>query len=384
MLAFVAEGFSSRLSFGLIGFAVPLLAFDLGLSLGQIGVLASLNTAVALLLKPAMGWVADRIGCKRSFVLAIILRSLVSLLLIGASAPWHLYAVRSLHGVATALRDPSVNSLIADAGGKTAVASSFAWYQTAKTLAGSLGKSLAGLLLAVTASRYPAVFAVAFALSAFPLLAVVRYVPDADRIESDVLPPPPPGGASPPVLPFAGLGMLVSGTASMLGSLFPILATEYGGLSEGQTGAVYLVSAGLALTGPAFGWLSDNVSHRLVLRVRSVANTVSSLVLIVSPTLAGFAVSRGLDDLGKAAFRPAWGAVMAHVASFDRSRRARSIAYLSMGEDAGDVAGPIVAGLLWGAFGAVPLLAVRAALAVITELYTVALEARLAVPDRAD
>jgi MFS family permease len=378
MLAFVAEGFSSRLSFGLIGFAVPLLAFRLGLSLGEIGLLASLNTAVALFLKPAMGWVADRVGCKRSFILAIVLRSLVSLLLIGASAPWHLYAVRSLHGVATALRDPSVNSLIADAGGKTAVASSFAWYQTAKTLAGSLGKSLAGLLLAVTASRFPMVFAVAFALSAFPLVAVVRYVSDADRTEPAL--PPPTKVASSPVLPFAGLGMLVSGTASMLGSLFPVLATEYGGLSEGQTGAVYLVTAGLALSGPVFGWLSDNYSHRLVLRVRSVANTLSSLVLIVSPTLGGFAVSRGLDDLGKAAFRPAWGAVMAHVASFDRSRRARSIAYLSMGEDAGDIAGPVVAGLLWGAFGPVPLLAVRAALAVITELYTIALEARLAVP----
>jgi len=55
LLALVAEGFASRLSFGLVGFALPLYARGLGLSLAAIGVLASLNTIVALVLKPVMG-----------------------------------------------------------------------------------------------------------------------------------------------------------------------------------------------------------------------------------------------------------------------------------------------------------------------------------------
>ena len=64
--ALVAEGFLSRLSFGIIGFTVPLYAYRLGLGLAEIGLLASLNTVVALALKPIMGAVADRVGRKRA------------------------------------------------------------------------------------------------------------------------------------------------------------------------------------------------------------------------------------------------------------------------------------------------------------------------------
>jgi MFS family permease len=76
MGAIVAEGFLSRLSFGIVSFALPLYAVrELGLSLAVVGVLVSLNLVVALLLKPAMGALADRFGLKRSFTASIALRA---------------------------------------------------------------------------------------------------------------------------------------------------------------------------------------------------------------------------------------------------------------------------------------------------------------------
>src|SRR3712207_8699104 len=49
LLAIVAEGFFSRLSFGLVTFALPLYARDkFGLSLAEVGVLASFNMIVAI------------------------------------------------------------------------------------------------------------------------------------------------------------------------------------------------------------------------------------------------------------------------------------------------------------------------------------------------
>jgi len=144
LLALVTEGFASRLSFGLISFALPLYAHHLGLSLAEIGVLVSLNLTVALLLKPAMGWVADRLGLKQSLTAVIGLRSVIALLLAFAGSPWQLFAIRTAHGISIAARDPSVNALLAEHGGKRAVASAFAWYQTAKSVAGALGKALAG------------------------------------------------------------------------------------------------------------------------------------------------------------------------------------------------------------------------------------------------
>jgi MFS family permease len=385
LAAIVAEGFFSRLSFGLISFALPLYAYqELGLSLTAIGFLASLNLGVAIVLKPFMGSLADRVGMKPSFTVAIALRSVVSLLLVFATLPWQLFAIRGVHGVSIALRDPSANVILAEQGGKKAVASAFAWYQTAKSLAGTLGKAGAGVLLAVTASSFSAVFAIAFLLSALPVLIVARFVREPQAHEGPAAAVrqaegEAPDTAIPPprTLSFAGVGFLISGTAYMLANLFPILAVEYAGLTTAQAGLVYLIAPVVILTGPVFGWLSDNVSRKLVLSVRSVANVGSSVLYLVAPTFAGVAVARAVDDLGKAAFRPAWGALMAEVAGFDRRRRARMMGSMSAGEDAGEFAGPILAGFLWSTWGVPVLLAVRIALAVVTEIYTLVVTASL-------
>jgi MFS family permease len=385
MAAIVAEGFLSRLSFGILTFALPLYAFrELGMSLAAVGVLLSLNLVVALALKPAMGALADRVGLKRSFAASIGLRSVVSMLLVFAVLPWQLFAIRTIHGVSISLRDPSVFVLIADHGGKKAIASAFAWYQTAKSIAGALGKGAGGILLGLTASNFSLVFLIAFALSALPLVVVLRYVREprpheqgTTRAAAAQAPPdrePPEERSSrPPVLPFMGFGFLVSSTAYMLANLFPIFAVEYAGLTPAQAGIIYMVAASLALSGPFFGWLSDNVSRRLVLSVRSAANVVSSVIYLAAPNFAGLTVGRALDDMGKAAFRPAWGAMMAEVANFDKRRRARTMGAMSSGEDAGEIAGPILAGLLWSIWGVPALLGVRIGLAVVTEVYTVVL-----------
>jgi MFS family permease len=378
--AMVAEGFLSRLSFGIVSFALPLYALELGLGLTGIGVLLSLNLMVAIALKPVAGWAADRAGLKLSLTAAIALRSAVTVVLAVAAVPWQLFAARSLHGVSIAMRDPAVNALIAEGASKERIASAFAWYQTAKSVAGSLGKVLAGLAIAVTASSWSLVFGLAFLLSALPAYVVVRYVREPDRGLAGAEEAAPPAQAEraehepperrPGVMRFAGVGFAISSTGHMLSTMFPVLAVEYAGLSAAQAGLLYSVSAVVALSGPAFGWLSDNVSRRLVLQLRGAANVLSSALYLVAPGLAGFALGKAVDDAGKAAFRPAWGALMAHVSSFDRRRRAQLMGYMSAGEDAGEMAGPVLAGLLWGAFGAPALLVARMAMALGAEVYT--------------
>lgn len=404
--ALVAEGFFSRLSFGIISFVLPLYAYQLDLGLGEIGMLLGFNTVVAMALKVPLGWVADRLGYRPVLLVAIGLRSAVSLLLVFAAAPWQLFAIRGLHGVSIALRDPATASLIAVHGGKKRIASSFAWYQTAKGVAGSAGKGAGGLVLGLSGGDFSLSFLIAFALSALPLWVVVRYLHEppavgaapgraaADDPEVHFLVEAPPqasgslpadayaaapAAARPPVLAAALFGFLVTGTAYMMANLFPVLAIEHAGLTESQTGLIFLLAAGVTLTGPLFGWLSDTVSHRLVLAVRSVANIVSSAIYLVAPSFGGFATAKLTDDLGKAAFKPAWGALMARVAELDPRRRARAMSAVSLGEDAGEVAGPVVAGLLWSTWGIGALFGVRMLLAIATELYGAGLERRLGI-----
>jgi MFS family permease len=383
----IAEGFLSRLSFGILSFGVPIYARHLGLSLSEIGLLLSLHPIAEQSLKPVAGWAADRFGLKRSFVVAIAMRSLVALLLVFASRPWELYAIRVLHGMSESLRDPSVNALIAESGSPQTIASSFAWYATAKTVAGSLGKTAAGFLLTLTAYSFPKVFAVAFILSSLPLYVVARYVREPrgrdevvggePQTQEEPLAVEPGATATAPrksVLPFVALGFLIAGTANMLQNLFPILAIEYGGLTEAETGVIYAMTIPLVIiSGPMFGWLSDNISRRLVLLARGIFNILSSIIYITFPGFAGIATGKLADDLGKSAFRPAWGELMSTVSGLDRRRRARTIGYLGFGEGLGEIAGPLLAGVLWGVWGIPVVMAVRVLLALASEVYAVAL-----------
>jgi MFS family permease len=390
LLAIIAEGLLSRLSFGIIGFALPLYARHLGMSYTQIGILVSLNSAVALLFKPLLGWMGDRFGLKRTFVTSIAMRSLVSLLLAFAAGPWALYAIRSLYGVSMSLRDPSANGLIAELGGRKSIASAFAWYQTARQVANSLSKAFAGLLLAATASSFPVVFVVAFALSLLPVLLVILFVQEPATHEpipeTESVAHTERAGeaqAKPRVLPFVGFGFLVAGTAEMLSGLFPVIATEYAHLSKAQAGVIYTISTLAAIfAGPVFGWLADHVSRKLTLLIRSLANTFSSVLYLIEPSYIGIGIARSVDDMGKAAFRPAWGALMAQVSGADRKNRARTMSWLSMGEDAGGVAAPVLAGFLWNTWGIGALMLARILLAILTEAYALAIERRSHVPEQ--
>jgi MFS family permease len=389
LAALVCEGFFSRLAFGLVSFALPLYARSLGLSIAAIGFLVSFATVVSLLFKPVLGGVADHMGLRRALLVSLILRSLLSLAYTLVTLPWQLYAVRGFHGFSDSLRDPAVNALIAENGGKKAVASAFAWYQTAKMTAGAVGKSIAGVLLTMTAGGFGLTFGVAFGLSLLPAVAVLLLVPrdavaaptaSAAELAGAATSGSPP--ARPPVARYATLGFLIAGASSMLTSLFPILATEWAGLTTAQAGLLYLVTPALAFTGPLWGVLADRVSRSLVLSVRGIFNSVSALVYLFAPNLVGMWVGKSFDDLGKAAFRPAWGSLMADISSQDRRKRARIMGYLSAGEDAGGVVAPILAGLLWTGFGVPAALLGRVAFAVVAEGYTLWLEHRAPVRGR--
>jgi MFS family permease len=368
LTALVCEGFASRIAFGLLSFAVPLYGRSLGMSIAEIGVLASLEPVVAILLKPVLGRLVDRTGLRRSLLAGLVVRSVIGLGYVLARLPWHLYAIEGLHGASDAVRDPAVNALIATNGGDKAVSSAFAWYQTAKTTAGAAGRSIAGVLLTWAAGgSFGLTFTVAFALSLLPALPVLLLVP-----RDSAVPRPAPAvvpGNAPPVVRYAGLGFLVSGTSSMLTSLFPILATEYAHLTPAQAGGLYLVTPAFAFTGPLWGRLADRVSRPLVLAVRGIANAGSALLYLLAPTLAGIWVGKSIDDLGKAAYRPAWGSLMAEISSQDPSKRGRTMGYLTAGEDAGSVAAPLLASLLWTGFGVPAALLGRIGLALLTEAY---------------
>lgn len=385
MRVVVFEGFLSRLAFGIISFALPLCAHRMGMSLGMIGMLLSTNTAVAVLLKPALGMVIDRIGVRTSYVVAVALRTCVVLSLVFATTPAHLFLARGLHGVAIALRDPSSSTVLAALGGKKAVARRFAWFQTAKTVAGSAGGFTSGMLLTALGGDFRLTFAVSAVLSGLPMVLVLLGLrgPKVTGLvrKRDAKRQPMPAELRRMLLPYALLGAMMNGTAYLMSNLLPVLAVGYMGLSEAAASSLYVFAAAVSLSGPLWGWVADRVSLKLVLGVRAIGNIISSLVWLLFPSYPGLVAGKVADDIGKAAFRPAWGSVMARVAELDPARRSQTLAVMSTVEDLGELGAPVLAGAIWSALGLPVLLLIRFGAGVVTEGYSWWLSRRLGHPE---
>ena len=389
MAGLVVEGFLTRFCFGIVSFALPLYAYSLGMSIAAIGVLVSVNLGVSALGKTVLAGVVDRIGYRRAAVIATLLRVVVLALLLVATAPWALFAIQILRGLAKSIRDPALNALIACYGGSRTLGSAFAWYGTAKSVAISLGKAVAGVLLAILGGAHGLVFALVLIPAAITVLPLLRWVDEVRVIGDDAGKPTNESALdhrrtieiARELGPLLGFGFAVSATGRMLRGLLPLLAIEYAGLSVAAAGGLYLVGAVTMLVGgPVFGWLSDNVSRKLVLATRGLANSTSSLLYALFPTFLGFNVAKAIDSLGKAAFKPAWGVLMAESASSRADSRARVMAVMSASRDVGTVVGPIIGGILWTLFGPVTLLLTRAALALGTEVFVFAVRKRGSSP----
>jgi eukaryotic-like serine/threonine-protein kinase len=185
-------------------------------------------------------------------------------------------------------------------------------------------------------------------------------------------------GQQPNVWAFSLLGMALTAPAYMVtGEFFVILAVKLE-VTTGALGWIKLLAETVTplLFGPFFGWLADRIGAGKVIALRSLANLLTSALFWITPWFAGTALlglmmglARGIDEIGKAAFKPTWGAIAAKVSSFNLARRGKTMGILEGGVDASDLAFPVIAGVMLQYLSLGPLMLARGVLALVAEIY---------------
>lgn len=190
---------------------------------------------------------------------------------------------------------------------------------------------------------------------------------------------PPPAEKPPSVWAFAFLGTVLTAPAYMVtGEFFIILAVKLSVTAKALWWIKLVAEMFIPLFfGPFFGWVADRIGTGKVIALRSVSSIVTSVIFWGTSFYTGSAffgtllgIARGLDEIGKAAFKPTWGAVAAKVSSFNLARRGRTMGILELGVDSSDLIFPQVAGLIFQKFGLPTLMVIRGILALIAEIYT--------------
>lgn len=369
--AVVLEGFLNRLGFGIVTFALPLYALSLGLSITEIGIVVAAKALVQPAVKPLTGLLIDRLDARRAYLVAVGLRFASALALPFSTSLEALVGVRLLQGAASAAQDPAAIAVIArrDA---TRLGRRFAATMSARDVGKVSAGLLGGLLLAATGS-FLLLWVVVIAIAALPLAVVWAWVRELPAVPAEEA---GPGGEDatrvlrhPRLRLIAALGLLAGTTAQMTHALFQVYAAEVAGLDPAQIGLVYSLSiAALLLVGPPAGWVADRFGTGPLAGVRGIANAASSLLYLLWPAFGGMLAGRLVDDAGKAAFRPAWGALVGAAARTAGRRGGRVAGTLDAALSLGEALGPLLAALLWDAAGIAVFLGVRAALGVATEL----------------
>lgn len=184
---------------------------------------------------------------------------------------------------------------------------------------------------------------------------------------------------APNIWAFALMGTLLTAPGYMVtGEFFVILAVKLGITAKAFTLIKVVAEMFIPLFfGPFFGWVADKIGVGKVIALRSVSNIVTSVLFWLSASFSGTALfgivlglARGLDEIGKAAFKPMWGAVSAKVSSFNLGNRARTMGIMEGGVDTSDLLFPQIAGLLFERVGLPILMLIRGVLAIAAEIYT--------------
>jgi len=229
------------------------------------------------------------------------------------------------------------------------------------------------------------IFIISTILSACSLLLVAVFIKEKkkEKKKKDKKVDPSKNQDDPPaeqpnVWAFALLGMALTAPAYMVtGEFFVILAVKLE-VTSGALGWIKILAETVTplLFGPFFGWLADRIGAGKVIALRSIANLLTSVLFWMVPWFAGTAllgllmgIARGVDEIGKAAFKPTWGAISARVSSFNLSRRSKTMGILEAGVDTSDLAFPVIAGAMLQYLSLGPLMLVRAILALIAEVY---------------
>jgi MFS transporter, DHA1 family, multidrug resistance protein len=269
-----------------LGIVIPLLpryAETLGATGIEIGAIFSAFSLSRALLMPVFGRLSDRRGRKWFIVLGLSLYTVLSLAYLAAGSVAGLIAVRTVHGVASAMVIPIAMAYVADLSAVGAEGSHMGTFSISLYLGMGIGPLAGGVISA--AAGMAAVF---LAMTAFSLVSVaicIAFVPEPG-------PRPRPARSKRrvlghPALRAAVFFQLVNAFANGTFMVFvPLVASLAYGLSTAETGLVISVSSlSTSVLQRWSGGLADRY-NKTVLIVGGTALIAATLLAI--PSLSGF------------------------------------------------------------------------------------------------
>ena len=345
---------------------LPLFARSLGAAPEMIGFIVAASTLTGVALKWPAGALSDIYDRRWLLLLGLLAFAVPPFGYLFIQDVHWLIALRFVHGIATAVFGPVAMAVVAELFRATRGVALGSY--TAATQAGAmLGPALGGWLM--DALGFPAAFVLAGTLGsmAFLIFLFMRLPPQIPRNL--------PGAG-----PSAVVRDMVRGARTVIGNVRVVVTSITDGARQVANGAlmaflpIYVVGIGMSNTQagllfgvqyvtsfvarPTMGWASDRIGRRPLIIGGLIACALALAAIPYTRGFAGLLSLCALFGFGEAIVNASAAALVADLSELKTLGSAMGMQGAIM--DIGHAAGPILAGILIGAFGfkiAFPLIA---------------------------
>ena len=381
----VAAAFMIAIGFGIVAPVLPQFAQSFDVSVSAAAVVVSAFAFTRLLFAPLSGWLVERMGERRTYILGILIVAASSAACAFAQNYWQLLLYRGLGGIGSTMFTVAAMGLLIKMAPPAARGRVSSLYAGSFLLGNIAGPAVGGLLAGLGMQLPFLVYACALVLVA---LLVATQLPAVSTLSART------GGAGgvagaavataamkKEALPLRiALGMpayravLASGFAngwSAFGirmALVPLFATTALGAGSEVAGislAVFAIGTGIALT--FSGKLADAWGRKPMIIAGLAVNGIAMGVLGFTGNEFWFFAVSAIAGLGSGLMGPAQQATVADVIGNERSG-GKVLATFQMSSDLGAIIGPIAAGILVDSFSYGPAFLMATAVAFLAVL----------------
>jgi len=336
--------------------ALPLFIRSMGVPVSTVGFIAAASTVVGIVVSLPAGILSDIIGRRRVILMAAIVFATAPFLYLLITSPWQLVLVRIYHGLATAILGPVAMAAVADTF-QRGRGERMGWYSSATMVGRFLAPFVGGILIfgedfrwVYLADGFAGVLALVAAIR-LPLAtgtsgsAWVALKHQRSKYGQEI------------AFVFRHLGILAtSGIEAVqyfafgcLETFLPIYLNEKLGYPAWKIGILFTAQILAAtFTKPVMGRLSDRYG-RIPMIVSGLAlGGITTGIMLLSSSYLVILVLIALFGLGLATVTASTSALVADLA---RSQsRGSALGILSSIMDVGHSSGPMVTGVLIGAY----------------------------------
>jgi DHA1 family multidrug resistance protein-like MFS transporter len=336
--------------------ALPLFIRSMGVPVSTVGFIAAASTVVGIIVSLPAGILSDIIGRRRVILMAAIVFATAPFLYLLIASPWQLVLVRIYHGLATAILGPVAMAAVADTFEKGR-GERMGWYSSATMVGRFLAPFVGGILIfgqdfrwVYLADGFAGVLALVAAIR-LPLAAATSgsawgaFKQQRSKYGQEI------------AFVFRHLGILATSVIEAVqyfayGSIetfLPIYLNEKLGYPAWEIGLLFTVQILAAtLTKPIMGRLSDRYGRIPMIVSGLVLGGITTATMLLSSNYLVIIVLIAMFGLGLATVTASTSAL---VADFSRSQsRGSALGILSSIMDIGHSSGPMVTGVLIGAY----------------------------------